>query len=151
MVEKYLIYNPMIDLSHIDEQLAKAKEDVAFWEKARAVFLDPRIAQVSRYQTIDVLPSPSPVSTAQRPYGELKRKVLDALPGWALGVPVSTSKIVETLTSTGYVFASKTPAISVNEALVSLEADGDAFMASKVGNTRFWTKPQPKPVEDHHE
>lgn len=141
----------MIDLKHIDEQLAKAKEDVAFWEKARVVFLDPRISQVSRYQTIDVLPAPAPVSVVQRPYGELKRKVFDTLPEWGIRAGLTTANIVERLTGEGYVFVSKTPAVSVNEALVTLEVEGKAFMFEKVGNTRYWTKAQAKPAEDHHD
>lgn len=139
---------PMIDLKQIDEYLAKAKEDVAFWERARAVFLDPRIAQVSVSEPLDTLPEPIPVSAMPRPYGELKRKVFEALPPWGSGNALTTSAIVAKLMAQGYVFVSKTPAIAVNEALVTLEADGDAFMATKVGNARYWTKMQPKNVKD---
>jgi len=135
----------MIDLKTINENLANAKADVAFWEKARAVFLDPRIAGIEGERLVlAALPEPSPVGTVQpRTYGELKKRVYDALPAWG-EAPAGTSKLVAVMERSGYVFASKTPAISVNEALVTLEIEELAFMAVKQGVTRFWTKMQPK-------
>jgi hypothetical protein len=133
----------MIHLKTIDENLAKAKADVTFWETARAVFVDPRIAQVAPTQPALQAASPNHL---QRPYGELKKKVLEALPDWGK-VAFSTAMLVEQMEKAGYVFASKTPAISVNEALVNLEAEELAFMVEKRGVTRFWTKMQPKRQE----
>jgi hypothetical protein len=135
----------MIDLKTINENLAKAKEDVLFWEKAKALFLDPRISQAFPVR-LNGLPTPTPLNALPRPYGEVKKKVFEALPKW--GDPsVSTSMLVERMEKGGYVFVSKAPAISVNEALVNLEAEGLAFMVEKRGVTRYWTKMQPKRQE----
>jgi hypothetical protein len=135
----------MIDLKTIDENLAKAKADVTFWETAKALFLDPRIMQAT--STKPTPPMAPPAAGQQpRPYGELKKKVLEALPEWGQP-PVSTVMLVLQMEEAGYVFASKTPAISVNEALVGLEAEELAFMVEKRGVTRFWTKMQPKRQE----
>ncbi len=134
----------MIDLATINERLAKAKEDVAFWERALAVFLDPRIAQVSVAKPVIKLPEPTQLSPGPRPYGELKRKGFEALPDWGSHATVRTSDIVDKLTAAGYMFASITPAVSVNEALVTLESEDKAFMFEKIGNTRYWMKTQPK-------
>jgi hypothetical protein len=46
-----------------------------------------------------------------RPYGELKRKVLEALPDWGQKA-VSPSMLVEQMEKAGYVVASKTPGIA---------------------------------------
>lgn len=137
----------MIDLKTINERLAKAKEDVLFWERAKALFLDPRISgQVEPPQAPQTLPLPIPLAITPRPYGELKRRVLEALPDWGQQ-PVTTNDLVATIEASGYTFVSKTPAVSVNEALVTLEAEGLSFMVVKQGITRFWTKMQP-PRED---
>jgi hypothetical protein len=130
----------MIDLKTINENLAKANEDVAFWEKARVLFLDPRMAQAASTQ-LTALPTASPVGSQVRPYGELKRRVLESLPEWGER-PLNTNSLVEKMEQSGYVFSSKTPPISVNEALVALEAEGSAFMVEKIGVARFWTKSQ---------
>ena len=137
----------MIDLNAINENLAKAKADVEFWEKARALFLDPRITQANSTQ-LTALPAPSPVGPPSRPYGELKRKVLETLPEWKdEGECYSTTAIVKKMEARGYVFASKTPAISVNEALVNLDKEGLAAVGNTVNGTRYWIKAPPKDQE----
>ena len=126
----------MIDLTTIDERLAKAKEDVAFWERARSIFIDPRISLVELDR--ERLPVAQPLSpaTPHRPYGELKRKVLEVLPPYG-SVGTTTNEIVSGMQRGGYVFASRVPAIAVNEALVSL--GDEAFMAGRRGISKLWT------------
>lgn len=130
----------MINLKAIDEHIAKAKEDLAFWERARSIFIDPRMAQLDQpsYQDIISL-SPLPIMSINpvRPYGELKRKVYEHLPSFgAAGIMVVD--IVRQMQEQGYVFAAKVPAIAVNEALVSL---GDsAYLAGRRGISKLWTK-----------
>jgi hypothetical protein len=109
-----------MDLKTIDENLAKAKADVSFWETARNVFLDPRISGL----LVNSKPAPSlppavPASTMPRPYGELKETVKKTLQArW--GEKMTTSDIAKAMKDSGYVFVSKTPTIAVSGALESL-------------------------------
>jgi hypothetical protein len=133
-----------LDLKTVEANLAKAKEDVRFWEEALRVLRDPRLAEfltpkapanITSFTNItQVDDEPTPIV---RPYGELKRRVQAALPPQT-GQAVSTAMIVEKMEADGYVFASKTPTISVNEALVNLEKEGIAVVAAQIGPTRFW-------------
>jgi hypothetical protein len=139
------------DLQTVKQELEKAKAEVRFWEDALRVLTDPRVAGLVKPTpvtgfVISQSPQQAVVAAAaniQRPYGELKRKVFDHLPRWGEH-PVTTTQIVERMEAGGYVFASKTPSISVNEALVTLESEERAFMVTKQGITRFWTRTQPK-------
>ncbi len=129
----------MIDLKTIDENLAKAKEDVAFWEKARVVFLDPRITQAQQSLPLQSLPVPFPIPPAPRPYGEVKRRVLAVLP--ERDQPgLSTAELADRLTREGFVFVAKVPSIAVNEALRSLLEEGKAVNAGMRGISKLWTK-----------
>jgi hypothetical protein len=70
-------------------------------------------------------------STTPSPeYGAIRRMTLDALPYEGHGV--TTNQLANLLTSQGYIFKSKWPSISVNEALRTLEAQG---LARPVGKT----------------
>jgi len=128
---------PSIDLNTIDEKLAKAKEEVAFWERAKAVFLDPRISQIAAPPTtgnFSIRPRP-------RPYGELKRRVWETLP--PAGHPgITTQEIADAMQRSGFVFVSQTPMIAVNEALVSLE--DQVQNVGKRGLAKLWTKGEGK-------
>ena len=121
------------------ENLAKAREDVQFWENALRLLSDPRIANGGEESKTVATPPPTPPASP-RPYGELKRRVFAALPEWNQTKVVNTKWIVAKLQADGFVFASKTPAISVNEALVTLEGDELAFMGLKKGVSRYWKK-----------
>ena len=133
-----------IDLKTIDEHLAKAKEETAFWERARAVVLDPRIANIA--ETPAIKPPPKTallpgLGPPPRPYGELKRKVLEALPEYGSD-GVTTTEIAVVMEQSGYQFATRTPGIAVNEALVSL---GDQVkIVGRRGIAKLWTKGAPK-------
>ncbi|MDR3735206.1 MAG: hypothetical protein P4L10_06675 [Acidobacteriaceae bacterium] len=129
-----------IDLKTIESNLAKAKLDVLFWEKARAVFSDPRVAAVVGSAEL-VQPRPTLLEqvTAQKPYGELKRRVYALLPGFE-DDGLTTSAIVGMMQNAGYIFASKYPPISVNEALVTLAGEGKARIVGKRGVSNLWTR-----------
>ena len=137
----------MIDLKTIDERLAKAKEDVAFWESARAVFLDPRISgDEAKPVSIGKPAEPRQIQVRLRPafahprtYGELKRRVLEFVPDFGTQ-PMTTTEIAAAMITSGYSFASRSPTIAVNEALASL---GDRVkVVGKQGLAKLWTKGQ---------
>jgi len=127
-----------IDLKAIDERLAKAKEDAEFWEKARAVLLDPRMAQVAQNgHTSPTAHTPARPSTQLRPYGEMIQKVLEVL---SESSSMTTSEIVDRLTKDGYAFKAKEPGIAVNGALISLQEKGLARVSGKRVNAKLWRK-----------
>jgi hypothetical protein len=128
------------------ENLVKAREDVQFWENALRVLRDPRLAAVAEP---NAAPSkPAHREPAPRLYGELKRRVLAALPEWKEGGDCySTTGIVSRMEKDGYVFASKTPAISVNEALVKLQKEGLAIVGANRSGVRYWIKAPPQNQE----
>lgn len=132
----------MIDLKTIDDNLAKAKEDVIFWENARALFLDPRISQIGEISASTTVPASLPpadtvIVPAPRPYGELKRKVYETLPA-AGQSGMTTAEISLAMIHDGFIFASRVPAIAVNEALASLGEQ--AQVVGKRGLAKLWTK-----------
>ena len=133
-----------IDLRTAEANLVKAREDAAFWENAIKILRDPRISGALPHSDVAGFSFvQAPVLPTPRPYGELKKRVYEALPNWGIA-PVNTNQLVDTMERSGFVFTSKTPSISVNEALVNLETEGLAFMAYKSGVSRFWTKTQKK-------
>lgn len=116
------------------ENLEKAKADVQFWENAVRLLSDPRIEGAATA-------SHAPKKPAPRPYGELKRRALAALPEWKVGGPCyTTTGIVQRMEQAGYVFASKTPSISVNEALMNLQKEGLTTVGAMKSGVRYWTK-----------
>jgi hypothetical protein len=116
-------------LEAFKQELAKAQEAVAFWEKAVAVASDPRAAQ---YTTIEAV-------SGKKIYGDLQHGVLQVLPepGTA-GIPVTA--IVSMMESGGYSFTSKFPNVAVNEALKSLSEKQKAVSVGKNGIAKLWTK-----------
>lgn len=135
----------MIDLKTINENLAKAKEDVAFWERARTVFLDPRINPSLQYNSLN-LPMPFPVAPLHRPYGELKRKIEMVLPDTG-EAGMTTGELVQLLVGQGYVFLAKVPSIAANEALRSLSEEGNAVNVGMRGISKLWTRGKRKDQE----
>lgn len=118
-----------IDLETIDEHLEKAKKEVAFWELAREVLLDPRISGHG-----------IGIAGAPRLYGELRGKVFGLLPNMDTVPGIRVKQIVDDLKASGYVFTAKIPEVAVNEALVALQRKGQAKVAGKEGIARLWTK-----------
>lgn len=135
-----------IDLQTIDERLAKAKEEADFWEKARAVLADPRLAALSGSQTPAFSPTWQRATTMPRAYGEIQDKVISVLPGPDAGIAerLTTQQIVAILLAQGYVFVAKEPAIAVNGALVTLQEKGLAEWSQKRGKAKLWRKKRAK-------
>lgn len=134
-----------IDLKTIDERLAKAKEDAAFWEKARAILSDPRMSQGEQNQ--QPTQTERRPSTAPRAYGEQVARVLEVLPSADTRASLTTKQIVEQLQGSGYVFQSSDPQVAVNGALIALEGQGLAQSVGKVGNAKLWRKKKAKSQE----
>jgi hypothetical protein len=131
-----------LDINTIEENLAKAKADMEFWEKAKIVLTDPRISGVidHRAATHSTTVAPAP---PVRAYGELKKRVYGLLPAYGEG-GTTTTEIVEELKADGYVFISKHPGMAVNEALNALEKDKKAYVAAKRGIAKVWTRGERK-------
>src|ERR1039458_9461199 len=130
-----------LSLEAIYERLAKAKEDVAFWERARAVFTDPRIMQDEQNQ--QHTPIATRPSTGPRAYGEQVERVLGVLPSAESRASINTRQSVDLLQKDGYVFQAGDPQVAVNGALVALEGQGLAQQVGKVGNAKLWRKKKP--------
>jgi hypothetical protein len=127
----------MFDLKTIEESLAKAKADVAFWQSAKSVLSDPRMAALAQEGD----------APSHRVYGNLKKAVYGVLPGVG-EAGMTTAEIVEAMKDDGYVFNSKNHAISVNEALNTLAEKGEAIMVGRNGVAKLWTRGEiKKPAE----
>lgn len=153
---QYHSRQPMaIDLQTVEERLAKAKEEAAFWEKARAILADPRLKDLTVPQPRPVSMAPStfsPTSAATpvpRTYGELKNRVYGTLPSPEanIGERVTIQQIVTKLRAEGYVFQAKDPTIAVNGALMALEGQGLSESYGKRGNAKLWRKKRQKNQE----
>jgi hypothetical protein len=135
----------MVDLKSIDERLAKAREEAEFWERARALLADPRMAQVLK-ENENTAPAQDAAQSsngdgASRPRGQVRRKVWESLPQYGVReTAVTTGEIVAQLTAQGYIFEAKKPEVAVNAALVSLEAEQAAQATGKRGKAKLWTK-----------
>jgi hypothetical protein len=141
----------ILSLDSIEEHLAKAKEDAAFWERARAIMADPRMKAISASEpqrTSSVAVAFSAPSIPQA-YGELKKNVYAVLPDADanIGARVTTQQIVSSLKQGGYVFKAKEPTIAVNGALMTLEEKGLAESCGKRGNAKLWRKKRQKSQE----
>jgi hypothetical protein len=142
-----------LDMHIIDERIAKAKEELIFWENARIVLLDPRIVQLAppAPPAAPAAPAAAPATppaqdppmgtpSAPRVYGELKQKVYSVLPDFESNQVAPIGWIIQQLGAIGYVFKAKDPSIAVNGALVSLQEQGLVESPQKKGNTKFWRK-----------
>lgn len=127
-----------VDFKSVDERLAKAREEAEFWERARVLLADPRMEPVlNGAQTAAPAISSLP---GGRPYGEVRRKVYEMLPGAGSRPGATTADLEVAMKATGYVFASKLPQVAINEALVALEKNHQARVVGKKGRARLWTK-----------
>ena len=140
-----------IDLKTIDEKLAKAREDLAFWENLRSAFLDPRVTgddlnirEPKRY-LIRGGAKPSHMHAGRAPYGEIRKRVLEALPPFGQ-TPLRSTEIADAMVRSGYVFKARTPSIAVNGALVALGSS--VHMAKSDGLSKLWTLAPDKDMTD---
>ena len=136
-----------LSLEAIEERIAKAKDDLAFLEKAREVLGDPRIVSILGSQPRPVTATPTAPSyvapsVVPRSYGEVKNRVYAVLPDAdaSIAARVTTQQIVTALQGNGYTFKAKDPWVAVNGALVTLEGNGLAESSGKRGNAKLWRK-----------
>jgi hypothetical protein len=129
-----------INLKDVEERLAKAKEEAAFWEKAHAILADPRLNSLAMPEPRPMTPTATP--EVPRAYGEMKNSVYAVLPEADAGIAarMTTLEIVARLQETGYVFKAKEPSIAVNGALTALAEKGFAEWSGRRGNAKLWKK-----------
>lgn len=111
-----------------------ATEQYRFLQQARIVLASPLALGISFH----IAEEEQPASLIPSAYGGLKRSVFSCLSEVDGGTPQT---IVETMQAQGYTFRSKTPAISVNEALQTLKSEGKAILFGKSPTgANLWTK-----------
>ena len=101
--------------------LQAATDDLNYLKQVRVILSSPRAAGITFHIK-------SEEETKSVIYGGLKRSVFSCLSETDAQTPQS---IVETMQAQGYTFRSKTPAISVNEALQTLKTEGKAALSGK--------------------
>jgi hypothetical protein len=101
--------------------LQLANDELNYMKQARALLAHPRAATITFHIKSE--------EEAKAPaYGGLKRSVFSCLSETEAKTPQS---IVEIMQAQGYTFRSKTPAISVNEALQTLKNEGKAVLSGR--------------------
>lgn len=127
-------------IEQLDQKIIEAQGKLDYWKGLREMVLNPLFRELEqspnghRSETRDALmqalrdSTPRP-TTPSPEYGAIRRMTLDALPFEGEGV--TTNQLAEQLISQGYVFKSKWPTISVNEALRTLQAQGVARPVGK--------------------
>jgi hypothetical protein len=142
----------------IDQKIAQTQEVLDYWKKVREVLNNPLFAELSAEIPVTHSASaPRPISIASVPtwtpaaktrYGELKRLTLECLPEDGGGI--TPQELADVIARTGFVFQTKTPAISVNDTLNTLRAEKKAKWVGKTAsNAGKWLKiPQAKDIFD---
>jgi hypothetical protein len=128
-------------------EVSAAQGKLSYWRNLREVISNPLFAELSSESPTsspDTTPSPrypieSGIAVPARKYGELKRLTLECLPD--AGNPVTPQELAERIAATGYVFQTKTPAISVNDTLQTLQKEGKAaYVGKSPNNAGLWLK-----------
>lgn len=116
------------------KSLQLATEQFNYLRQARAILASPLALDIPFH-----LISEDVTKVPETPtYGGLKRSVFSCLSETDGNSPQA---IVEIMQSQGYVFRSKTPAISVNEALQTLRTEGKAELSGKsTTGANLWIK-----------
>jgi hypothetical protein len=127
----------MFDIQTVEDNLSKARADVEFWESAKRILTDPRIALVSHKAPLIVVPQST--QYVLRPYGTVKAAVYMALPEFGEEAKTSTD-LVGMLRKNGHPLGAKQPGVTVNDALVALEAEKKAINVGRSGASKLWTK-----------
>ena len=135
-------------IASAEAQVSAAQEKLSYWRSLRDVISNPLFAELSS-EPIQSSPSPTPspnrypiesgMPIPPRKYGEVKRLTLECLPD--SGNPVTPQELAERIMATGFVFQTKTPAISVNDTLQTLQKEGKAAYIGKASNNAgLWLK-----------
>ena len=101
--------------------LQAATEELNFMKQARIILANPRAAGITFHMKDDEAPKAAA-------YGGLKRSVFACL---SETEPITPQSIVDLMQAQGYTFRSKTPGISVNEALQTLKNEGKTILTGK--------------------
>jgi len=109
--------------------LQLASDELNYMKQARSILANPRASAITFHVK-------SEEETKAPAYGGLKRSVFSCLSETEAQTPQS---IVEIMQAQGYTFRSKTPAISVNEALQTLKNEGKAILAGRsLSGANLW-------------
>lgn len=140
----------MLDLRTIDDNIARLRTDLEFWEQAKRILTDPRIVGATPAK----LPFPTPAAAEliatqnqlrqRTAYGDVRNAVLLMLPNHG-GPPIGSREIVDGLIASGFRFKAKHQVMAVNDALSGLEQAGKAIVVRKEGIAKLWTKSREAP------
>jgi hypothetical protein len=127
-------------------EVSVAQQKLSYWRNLREVISNPLFAELSsdpiQSSPSMVIPTyaiESGIPVPAKKYGEIKRLTLECLP--ESGNPVTPQELAERIAATGYVFKTKTPAISVNDTLQTLQKEGKAAYVGKApNNAGLWLK-----------
>lgn len=144
-----------LTVQQVDAKIEEAKKTLDFWVKAREVVANPLFAELSSAVPAGrMTPPPDRVFVMQSGeaipiYGALKRRTLDSL---SYQTPMTPQQLADALAKGGYVFRTKTPAISVNDALQTLQVEGKAkFVGRGASNAGLWVRVQEKKEDSQQE
>ncbi|HTC74895.1 MAG TPA: hypothetical protein VK684_04935 [Edaphobacter sp.] len=135
-------------IASAEAEVSVAQEKLSYWRNLRDVVSNPLFAELSSAPfTSSPVAAPSPtryptrsgIPASARKYGEIKRLTLECLP--ESGNPVTPQELAERISATGYVFKTKTPAISVNDTLNTLQKENKvSFVGKSPSNAGLWLK-----------
>ncbi|MEO7030130.1 MAG: hypothetical protein ABI147_12075 [Acidobacteriaceae bacterium] len=133
-------------IQQIDDRIAELQSQLDFYQKAREVVASPLFAALSinHSSTLGVFTLPDEGGTSKKPfgsssnYGLLKKMVLEFLP---TDKPITPQDLADLIGKNGYVFKTRTPAISVNDALQGFRTGGKAKLVGKSSsNAGLWLR-----------
>jgi hypothetical protein len=137
-------------LEQVDEKIAQARRVLDYWTNLKEALNNPLFAELSiesqkpspaaNHPTgIPIAAPPSWSGSPKSQYGRLKRLALECLP--AIGNGVTPRGLADLISKTGYVFQTKTPYISVNDALNTLRKERKALLVGKSNaNAGLWIR-----------
>jgi hypothetical protein len=135
-------------LEHIEKQIAKAEEALEYWEDLRDMVANPLFSALEERPllldtNVKELPKPFPIESnvllPERRYGLLKKTLVECL---TTSMPGMTPQELATkMQERGFVFETKTPAISVNDTLQGLWRENKVRKVGKsASNAGLWVK-----------
>ncbi|MCU1249379.1 MAG: hypothetical protein JWQ49_2408 [Edaphobacter sp.] len=142
-------------IASAEAEVSVAQEKLSYWRNLRDVISNPLFAELSSAPftsspvvapSLTRYPIESGIPVPAKRYGEIKRLTLECLP--ESGNPVTPQELAERIAATGYVFKTKTPAISVNDTLNTLQKENKvSFLGKSPSNAGLWLKASNKFAE----
>ena len=132
----------LLSIKQVEAKITEAEQALEFWKKALEIVANPLFAELSTTAAPELNPrsvTSSPIGISpERRYGELKRLTLKCLP---FEGELTPQMLADRISAAGYVFRTKTPAISVNDALQSWQEDGKViFLGRASSNAGLWRR-----------